>query len=363
MASARSGPAGRSSAASPSSGSCREPQPSHPRRTEGNPPMKPSRLLIASASVLAFGAGGVALTLHGADMARARTLPGAAAETPTPPNATYRTDVPPSARRVFFGELHLHTGMSLDAWTFGTKLMPDQAYKFARGETVMVPAVQVSVEQGLHATGDVPARRAWPLDFAAVTDHSEYLGAMHQLDDPDSAFSKTETGQRLKAAGRRGFMMAESLVYGPHTASTDDLRAAAEAADAWPVEMKAADDNYQPGKFTTFVAYEWTATAGYGTHMHRNVIFNADHAPRPFTAVDSEHPEDLWKFLESVRTRGVDAIAIPHNPNLSDGHDFDWNMSDGRPIDEAYALERALNEPLVEIKQLKGSSETTPELS
>src|SRR5581483_12129606 len=82
-----------------------------------------------------------------------------------------------------------------------------------------------------------------------------------------------------------------------------------------------------------------------------------------FTALQSNQPEDLWKYLESVRARGIDVLAIPHNANLSDGHDFDWNTADGRPIDEAYAAERALNEPLVEIKQLKGSSETTPELS
>ncbi|MBS0333140.1 MAG: DUF3604 domain-containing protein, partial [Proteobacteria bacterium] len=113
----------------------------------------------------------------------------------------------------------------------------------------------------------------------------------------------------------------------------------------------------------TFVAYEWTATAGYGTHMHRNVIFDADHAPTPFTAVESNRPEDLWKYLDSVRARGVPVLAIPHNSNLSDGHDFDWNMSDGRPIDEAYAQERALNEPLAEIDQTKGTSDTTPELS
>jgi hypothetical protein len=324
--------------------------------------VKPANLLIASASAIALAGVAFAVSPHAAAGSQGKALL-AAHETATPPEAVYRSKAPPQARRVFFGELHLHTGMSLDAWTFGTKLMPDQAYRFARGETVMVPAVQVAAEQGLHAPRDVPARRAWPLDFAAVTDHSEYLGAMHQLDDPNSAFSKTDIGQRLKSAGRRGFMMAEGLVYGPHSPATDDLRAAAEAADAWPVEMKAADDNYQPGKFTTFVAYEWTATAGYGTHMHRNVIFNADHAPRPFTAVDSEHPEDLWKFLDSVRKQGIGAIAIPHNPNLSDGHDFDWNMSDGRPIDEAYALERALNEPLVEIAQTKGVSETAPELS
>ena len=141
------------------------------------------------------------------------------------------------------------------------------------------------------------------------------------------------------------------------------MKQAAAAADGWNVEVKAANANYQPGKFTTFVAYEWTSSPGQGIHMHRNVIFNSDHAPNPFTAVDSNKPEDLWKYLASVRRQGIDVLAIPHNSNLSDGRDFDWNMSDGRPIDEAYALTRALNEPLVEIAQTKGSSDTTPELS
>jgi hypothetical protein len=209
----------------------------------------------------------------------------------------------------------------------------------------------------------VPAKRAWALDFTAVTDHSEFLGAMHMLDDPASVFSQSATGQKLRAAGRRGFVIGEGYVYGPPSVEAQDLAAAAAAGNGWNTEMKAANDNYEPGKFTTFVAYEWTASPGFGEHMHRNVIFNADHAPLPFTAVQSNKPEDLWKYLDSVRAHGIDVLAIPHNPNLSDGHDFDWNMSDGRPIDEAYATERALNEPLVEIKQLKGASETTPELS
>jgi len=324
--------------------------------------VKLSTLVIASVSGAALTTGAVLVAQHGGGTAKAKAL-GAPHEVSTPPDQAYRTDVPPAARRVFFGELHLHTAMSLDAWTFGTKVMPDQAYRFARGETVMVPAAQVRMEQGLPATAEVPARRAWPLDFAAVTDHSEYVGAMPMLDDPSSAFSRSETGQKLKAAGRGGFAMVERMSRDNGSQAQKDIRAAAEAAAGWAAEVKAADDNYQPGKFTTFVAYEWTATAGYGTHMHRNVIFNSDHAPKPFTAIDSDHPEDLWKYLDSVRKQGIDVIAIPHNANLSDGHDFDWNMSDGRPIDEAYALERALNEPLVEIAQTKGYSETTPELS
>ena len=163
--------------------------------------------------------------------------------------------------------------------------------------------------------------------------------------------------------GGGAFLQAAQVVYAPPSAASRDMKAAAEASDGWNREIKAANENYRPGKFTTFVAYEWSATAGYGTHMHRNVIFNADHAPTPFSAVQSNRPEDLWKYLESVRKGGIDVIAIPHNANLSDGHDFDWNMSDGRPIDAAYAVERSLNEPLVEIAQTKGSSDTTPELS
>ena len=290
--------------------------------------------------------------------------PALAQEPSTPPGAVYKAAVPPAARRPYFGELHLHTTLSFDAWTFGTKISPDQAYRFARGETVMVPAAQIRKEQSIATTTDVPARRAWPLDFTAVTDHSEYLGAVAQLDVPGSAFSKSALGVQLKGGGMAAFFnAAAAIVEGQNNAATPDLRAAAAAADGWNVVMKAANANYRPGKFTTFVAYEWTSSPNNGIHMHRNVIFNADHAPAPFTAVDSNKPEDLWKYLESVRRQGIDVLAIPHNSNLSDGRDFDWNMSDGRPIDAGYALERALNEPLVEISQTKGTSETAPELS
>jgi hypothetical protein len=314
---------------------------------------------FAIVSAIALCGGGLAVALHTPGVARQ----GPHAETPTPPGVAYHTSIPAADRHAYFGELHLHTTMSFDAWTFGTKVTPDQAYRFARGETVMVPAAQVQVEQGIDANGEVPARRAWPLDFTAVTDHSEYLGAMHQLDDPASAFSQSDLGKKLRELGRAAFLIGERMIAGHDPTAGATLRAAAEASNGWNVEMRAADDNYRPGKFTTFVAYEWTASPGQGIHMHRNVIFNSDHAPAPFTALDSNNPEDLWKYLDAVRRQGIDVLAIPHNSNLSDGHDFDWNMSNGRPIDEAYAAERALNEPLVEIAQTKGTSETTPELS
>lgn len=269
----------------------------------------------------------------------------------------------PGQRRAWFGELHLHTVMSFDAWTFGTKVTPDEAYKFARGEKVMVPAIQVQREQKIDADGMVPAQRAWPLDFTAVTDHSEYLGAMSQLDDPDSEFAHSKLGTDLLTAGRKAFGKAAAAAFAGDKEVTSQLEQARDASHGWEREKRAANENYEPGKFTTFIAYEWTAAGGPGVHMHRNVIFDSDHAPNPFTAVDSNKPEDLWHYLDAVRAQGIDVLAIPHNSNLSDGHDFDWNMSDGRPIDAAYALERALNEPLVEIAQTKGSSDTTPQLS
>lgn len=276
-----------------------------------------------------------------------------------------KTTASPETRRALFGELHLHTVMSFDAWTFGTKVTPDIAYKFARGESVKVPGVQVATEQGLDGKNDVIAKRAWPLDFAAVTDHSEYLGAVAQIDIPDSAFSKSALGQKLKSGGRGAFFSAAAaIVQGEGDAiTTADLKAAALAADGWNVEMRAANANNRPGVFTTFIGYEWSATPGRGVHMHRNVIFAGDSAPAPFTANDFNKPEDLWKYLDLARAKGVDALAIPHNSNFSDGRDFVLSMSDGKPIDAPYAAARARNEPLVEISQNKGTSETAPDLS
>jgi hypothetical protein len=285
-----------------------------------------------------------------------------AQETPTPPNQTYKSNVPADQRRAYFGEMHLHTTMSFDAWSFGTKITPDQAYKFARGETVMVPIEQVNNEQHLGATEAVPAKRSWPLDFMAVTDHSEAMGVLTQLDDPNNALAKTPMGQSVLKDPPKAFYLVAGA--GNKNAKAPPNLGAAEATrHAWDVEQKAANDNYEPGKFTTFIAYEWTSMAEGKYNLHRNVFFNADHAPLPFTSADSGKPEDLWSYLEKTRANGIDVIAIPHNGNVSGGLMYDWNDSNGRPIDEQYAQRRALNEPLTEITQNKGTSDTMPELS
>ena len=272
-------------------------------------------------------------------------------------------------RNVYFGDLHLHTTYSLDAWIFyGTRVTPDEAYRFAKGETVLYLGQ--------------PVKRRQALDFLAVTDHAENLGVMNQLDDPDSAVSRSEFGKSFAQAlapytqpdGSRNRLsllhtglpervwkfIAQPKSTG-NSGVPEPLRAAA-SAPTWKREIEAANLNYQPGTFTTFIAYEWGSTPN-GHNLHRNIIFKGDKAPSPFTALDSKKPEDLWAWLEQIRKEGYEALAIPHNPNLSGGLMYDWVDSEGRPIDEAYAERRALNEPLSELGQSKGVSETYPLLS
>jgi hypothetical protein len=268
----------------------------------------------------------------------------------------------PVPRRAFFGQLHIHTQSSYDAWAMGTKITPAQAYAFARGETVMVPATQLQLQQGMAVEGLVPARRASALDFMAVTDHAENIGVMASLDSPGSAFAQTPLGQRLikqPAYAQFARVAAELGIDPPLPAAWNDPQV---VVDAWEVEKKAARDYNQPGVFTTFVAFEWTAMPGK-KNLHRNVIFAGADAPPPFGANQSTKPEDLWTYLENIRAQGEDVIAIPHNGNASGGLMYDWNTSEGRPIDEAYAQRRAGNEPLSEIIQIKGQSETHPLIS
>ncbi|HEY6868908.1 MAG TPA: DUF3604 domain-containing protein [Novosphingobium sp.] len=248
-------------------------------------------------------------------------------------------------REAYFGDLHLHTTNSFDAYMLmGTKTTPEEAYAFARGDTI-------------NYLGQ-PVKRSEPLDFLAVTDHSENIGVFNQLDDPTSAFSLSEIGKLAKAGGYANFVKIAGLLSGKRLGPDNDR----VAASAWVRNINAANNAYQPGKFTTFVAYEWTSMPS-GQNLHRNVIFRGSWAPSPFTAQDSTDPQDLWTWLSKIRTQGYEALAIPHNGNASNGLMYDWTTLKGRPIDEAYAELRAANEPVSEVAQNKGTSETHPALS
>jgi hypothetical protein len=295
-------------------------------------------VLAAGAAAGALGALGLAATTHPA--------PGKSA----PPliAAAQAADDDPADRRALFGELHLHTGQSFDAYSMmGTRTTPDEAYRFAKGEPITYLGQKV--------------QRPRPLDFTAVTDHAEYMGVLNQLDDPNSALAKSDLGTLIREHPLQGFLTVFRTVATHKT--PPEMNAEAAMTQAWRTEVQAANSNYRPGKFTTFIAYEWTSMPDQKYNLHRNVIFRNAGPPAPFSSAESPRPEDLWSYLERLRAQGIEALAIPHNANASGGLMFDWNDSDRRPISEAYAQRRAVNEPLTELFQNKGQSETAPELS
>jgi len=255
-------------------------------------------------------------------------------------------------RDAYYGDLHLHTSYSFDVYV-STNITPDEAYRFGRGEPVNYLGEEV--------------KRPTPLDFLAVTDHAENIGVFNTLDDPSSPLSQSEFGRDVRKEGMRvvGKTMVRLFDGVKHLSAVADVKTEVvntTAQTAWQHEIEAANRNYQPGTFTTFIAYEWTSQPGM-QNLHRNVIFRGDKAPNPFSAADSVRPEDLWSYLERIRQQGYEALAIPHNANASNGLMFDWIDSDGKPIDQAYAEQRAANEPLLELVQEKGQSETHPALS
>ena len=258
-------------------------------------------------------------------------------------------------RNLLFGDLHIHTGLSTDAFVFGVRSLPEDVYIFARGGTIE------------HGAG-YPIQISRPLDFAAVTDHAEYMGQARQasLDVPTTqrplrdlllngnAFSIT-----LAWIKSTGFIAKNGFGFGQDRVDkTINL-------DAWKMTVDAAQTFNTPGVFTTFIAYEWSAFMDASSvHIHRNVIYRSDEvSDLPFSYVDSPRPEDLWHFLERENKAGRHAFAIPHNANLSDGNMYPDVDSEGKQLTAQYAVMRNRYEPVSEILQIKGSSETHPLLS
>ncbi len=262
--------------------------------------------------------------------------------------------------RLYFGDLHLHTRYSNDAFAFfGTTRTPDDAYRYARGEPI-------------ETNDGRTVRISQPLDFLAVTDHMRYPGALQSIAEPDSPYGDTEVGKLIRSTDRADHFRAFLEVLKPARTGAppaEGLDDKPRSLHIWRLMVESADKHYEPGKFTTFAAYEWTSEVQrlpdrpYG-NMHRNVIFaDTRDLPYPLSSLDTTHPEELWKYLEAQRMRGVDVLAIPHNANISDGLMFAPTDSWGAPVDEHYAARRTWNEPLVEVTQQKGTSETHPGLS
>ena len=273
-----------------------------------------------------------------------------------------------SAERVpLFGDLHVHTTYSFDAYIFGTLATPDDAYEFAKGKSIKHPAgFDVSLDR--------------PLDFYGVTDHGTFLGHVEEAATPGTPYYEAPSSiqvndinspenlntstipRRTQAFG--GFLINTITAFSEN--KLDIKYADSVSRRAWLDTVEAAQRHNDPGNFTTFIAYEYTASTPNMGNLHRNVIFkgNTNRIPSiPYSRANSNDPEGLWKWMDRIREDGIESMAIPHNSNGSDGFMFALKDSFGNPFTPEYADLRMRNEPIVEITQVKGTSDTHPALS
>ena len=265
-------------------------------------------------------------------------------------------------RRPFFGDLHVHTTFSFDAHIFDVRNTPDDAYRFARGEAVSLPPLDAN------GKGTRTVRLDRPLDFAAVTDHSEYLGEVEQCTVPSSPAFDSDTciayrGEPYAATTRFGFPLTLVPPRRFVDVCGDDGKGCASAArSVWQRIQSAADAAYDKSescRFTSFVAYEYTGVTG-GATQHRNVIFKNDRVPEPTTYFEQPTAEGLWQELDRTCRKagtGCDVLAIPHNSNESNGRMFHVEAGGGEAEERANASLRRSFEPVAEVYQHKGDSE------
>jgi hypothetical protein len=255
---------------------------------------------------------------------------------------------------VYFGEQHLHTSASVDAFIMGNRKNDiNDAFNYNKGKPVKK-----------WITGETLQRKR-PYDWTAVTDHAEYMSIMEAVDDPKSPLQKDPVVVALKTNDPEKMdfafkTLAQAFIGGVHYKPFNDMKL---LMPGWERHKEAINKHNEPGKFTTLIAYEWTSMPG-GENLHRNVFFRDDKGPDyPFTSMDSNHPEDLWTWQESQRVLGHENFSISHNGNISNSRMYAPYNSEGQPLTKRYAQRRALNEPATEIMQVKSASETHPALS
>ena len=268
---------------------------------------------------------------------------------------------------VFFGDTHVHTGLSADAGGGGTRLMPRDSYRFARGD-------QVISNTGL------PVKLARPFDFYMITDHSDGMGAITDLIKGTPNILADPDGKKFHEAFRAGgeealraaLELTRQFAQGEISPAINYQPGNPAYKRVWEDLVNAAEEFNSPGVFTTFIAFEWTSLVK-GNNLHRNVIFRDGKARAgqivPYTTtppMGSPNPRDLWQWLANYEaTTGGEVIAIPHNGNLSNGMMFAMrdDFADGKAYDAEYAELRQRFERLYEAAQYKGDGETHPSLS
>jgi hypothetical protein len=283
------------------------------------------------------------------------------------PKAAQPAVAPAHPQRVFWGDQHAHTGWSADAGLAGATLGPEEAVRFARGEMVK------------SSTG-LDAKLHRPFDWIAITDHSDGMGTINELQAGNAEFMADPTAKRWYEMMKKGG--EESLVAKKEAVAAQATKALPKVfmdpkwmVSAWEKNVDIMEKYNEPGKFTAFIAYEWTSNGEDGQNLHRNVIFrdNADktRATPPLTTFQSmvpgragTDPESLWKWLGDWEAKtGGRVLAIPHNANLSNGWMFREARYDGSPLTKEWAQARANWEPLLEVYQFKGLAEAHPRLS
>lgn len=294
---------------------------------------------------------GALLVVYGLGRVEDPTLRRSSTATTSPGRPTARPPV--VDRQLFFGDLHVHTSYSIDAFVFGVRALPDDAYRFAKGHEIQ------------HGAG-YPIRLSQPLDFLAVTDHAEFLGTAREA-ERDIPTVRRPLGELLRSGNRFEvtlYWLQSTLALTGESFGGDDESLARRKnseieAAAWRDTIAAAERHNDPGVFTAFIGYEWTSSG-----VHRNVVYGSSAVPaRPFSSIDSARPQDLWTALEAQRATGQPVIAIPHNGNESAGRMYPETAIEDLAWTEEEALRRRTIEPVSEIFQVKGSSETHPRLS
>jgi hypothetical protein len=278
---------------------------------------------------------------------------------PKKPYSPYAGQTYPT--HVYFGDTHLHTSQSFDAVMFGNSLGPEDAYRFARGEEVT------------SSTGQ-RVQLSRPLDFLVVADHAESFGAMSAVLAGDPELMGHPTAKRwhdLMNQGPEGgikvYVEVVTEYAGKGLPLPGPLSSPKMLQSFWEKNTAMAEKYNDPGHFTALIGYEWSSNTG-GNNLHRVVVFrdNAEKANQviPFSSLDSDNPENLWKALEIYEQKtGGSVLAIPHNGNLSNGRMFEIVDFTGNPLTRRYAETRSRWEPLVEVTQMKGDGETHPFLS
>jgi len=274
-------------------------------------------------------------------------------------------------RKLLWGDTHLHTANSFDAFlNANMTVKPDAAYRYAKGEPVV------------HAYNRTRVQIQTPLDFLVVSDHAEFFGGIRdiyydgiQAEDPNLIesllywFNENEIRDAIDSGtGPEYFAHLLPVSEDPReviknwTERPETPGAEISFRNAWQELTEAAENHNAPGIFTTFMGWEWSSTPG-GANLHRIIVSDADKQTAtsffPFSSLDSPYPEDLWQWLAKKEAEtGVRFLSIPHNSNVSKGIMFDVTTARGNPIDTDYAKLRTRWEPVVEMTQIKGDSET-----